>query len=387
MPQKNRHRTITPKAGKGAGSRKKRQPIDGQPGWKKQEVAAIIADSFHSVKFTEKKGTEVYFSKNVGNLDADTMQEVFDASWKAYVKIMKMARNENLQFKPGNDIPLQIKMFMALNGIEKLLPKGFQLNIDKMGNAPGYVINVFAECGWKFQHLFIEVAPVVRILYKKNRRLHDLFISFLKLLQHNGIDTWDKGLMGGDLELMEERILNWDADDKDLEDYKLCHQDYLRGEAAKYARLIRKAKLIPAEEMMKIARRFKAGEPISNLIYQGCQVFSKGYSLRQFCNYLPHEDYMDNTFLELETTVNVIWQKGDHLTCDYADTLDAMAQEGILPPHVWLTIDKNTKQEDFNKLPDMLGWPGELCQFFIRAEELINKFKNERSNRAAAKRI
>lgn len=372
MPAKNKNRRATQKHGARFEKRTAQQAIARAGRWEPKNFNAVIADSIHSVRLKEKSGTEIFFAYE-DDIDKKYWSNVLAGVWDAYTTASFILRGEVIK-ETVLDFKFEVAMFIALEKLKKLLPQGFDMNIDHDADEENWHVTFFKECEWNYGWNYFEVGPALLKLSKENKRLHLLLLSFLKAMRKAGVEFWCDGMIATDIEMMDDNIENIDFEN-DIQrlDYQNNIDLYKKGDARKYMSYIKKAPDLSFDEMQKRAYKYKSPSPIANAIYQGCEVFKTGYRIHDFGYYLPNESYLDNSFLELESQISIIW-KDDAMINDHRDTLDAIAQEGVQAPIVFQEIKKETKEIDFMKMRDKAAWPFQLYNYFNRADELIKKY-------------
>jgi hypothetical protein len=257
-----------------------------------------------------------------------------------------------------------------------MVPREFEFNIEQDEKTGDYFFMLYRICEWYLCWHFIEVGPTLIKLKKENRSLHDLFLSFLRLLNRHAADLWDIGLMGNSLDAMDDRVAQGEFEwtPEESEKYKNCIAEY-EGLPTQYLASIRKAKVYKAVDIQKRANRFKAGNPIANLISQGAELLLEDYEIQQY-RYWPGGEE-DSPYLDLESQINIIWKADDPLFDEHCEYIDALANEGIYEPVLSFRVDAGTRKVDFAELNKKSHWPHKLSGFFDRAQELINSHTNE----------
>jgi len=291
--------------------------------------------------------------------------------WAIYVNMMAKIRNEKLTLNPTAEglLPSTV-LTMALRGLRSLIPRDFDFNIEHT-NGVFYII-AYKVCNWPRMWHCLEVGPALLKLAKKNKPLHDLYLSFLRTFSEKaGVGLWDFGELGYAAESLDD----WLAEDDEAGKAEAiaCLKEYRMGYIHQYLKRIRRSKVMKPEDLSRRARRFKAGNPIANLIYQGAEILKGGYSIHQFI--YSHEGDSEDLFLELDLQLNIAWDLNDSITGHCETLLDSMAQEGVQEPVAALNIYSDTQLFDFDGLRKKSEWPDDLSNFFTRAWELTESFK------------
>lgn len=381
MPKDTKYQRTAPKRRTRVKRRVARRKSLRQSGSASPAPAAFIADSIYSLKLKPKSGPEVFFSLNGKDLDIDDAETIFNDLWKAYMRLHYLVKGEKTDFNPlAAGLSMPTVLHLLITNIKTLIPAAFNFNIDRRDNGD-YHFTIFKYCeGWGRWFHALNVGHAILVLAKKNKPLHDLFLSFLReFSQSIGIPLWDQGLMGNTLESMDDRILNL-AEEFEPEELKMYQEDidfYQSGVGAAYARRIRSAKRMKASQIRQQAMRYRSAvaNPIANLIVQGCEILLSPYRLYDY--YYMDECEQDGCYVELDCQVNIIWSRDDNLFYEHEGNLDAYANEGIQEPAMSIVISKDLKKFDPEEIKKKLAWPGELDKFFYRAYEITEKFKKD----------
>lgn len=377
MPKKTLSERSAPKSGYRPTRRDQGQISIGQPGRPETAPPSIIANSIFALTLKPKPGPLIFFALRGDDIDIDEGERIFDDLWQAYMRFYYLLKGEGTDFNPrtaGIDLPSCLHM--AISGFQKLVPKGFDLNIERESETGSYYFILFRYCdGWGRFWKQLEVGHVLQVLAIRNKPLHALFLCFIRLFSKStGIPLWDDGMMGNCLCMLDDKVLNMDDCSPDeiasvQEDIEL----YNEGAPAIYARKIRKAKRMTPGEIGKRAYRFKG--PIANLIYQGCQLLQAPNRIVDY--YYFDEAHEDSCYLELDCQANITWQTNDNLFYECDEYLNALAQEGVQEPVISLKIDGHLATFDMEELLAKCAWPAQLANYMSRAFEITTKFKKD----------
>lgn len=340
---------------------------------------AIFGDSIHRVSFKEKIGPEVFFKLSGENMEIENFEKIFNDLWKAYTNLNYLLTGEKIQFDLyATGLNKGTILFHVVTSFKKLIPQGFLVNVDEENGK--YFFIIYSDCGWQPSWHALEVGPALIKLKKQNKKLHDLFISFLRALRdYTGLDLWDEGMMGSTLEYMDEHLLNMkgEHDEGDLAEYKAGIELYADGLPAAYAKLIRRAKKIKPEMIRRHAQRFKARHPIAKLISEGTEILIADCNIYRFCYRGTMEDNEMDYFLSFDSQANIIWNIEDEFSREHEEALDSQANEGIQTPCFSFKIDASLRKIDFHELFEKCKWPEKFSQYFSRAFNLMKKFNHE----------
>lgn len=389
MPTKSKQTRPAPQIRRSSGGRNAKQKIVFQRGISQPFAAAIVADSIYNLRLKPIEGPVVY--KNVGiNINNGFSSkdfgiiDVYNDVYAIYKSLRKNLKGEKTFDTVKAGIDLGVGLHYILSEINKMTPAWMDINVERENSGKFYIV-AYAYCPFPASWHCIPVKDVVLKLKNENKALHDLFLSFLRSFSSKEygiyIDTWYNGYMSDMYDyVMEGELFQMQSeDDADTPEQKLIIEkyendihDYREGIAFKYQKLITKAKLMSGEELMKRAKRFKAGHPIANLIYQGA-TYMNGRKITDY-TYYPFDGFDDETFLPLCDQLNIIWDEADNVSRTYEEHLDACANEGIQEPYVRLPLTTKTKEIDINKLINDREWMMQLSEYFTRAIDFINTY-------------
>jgi hypothetical protein len=387
MPKKTGHKGITSGPRKSLKGRAQGQQAIGAPQRPASAPAAVIADSFYSLKLPPRTGAHVFLAKEGSNVKMDQVERLTGNLWETFMQLHFLVKGERTKFNPLKaGLSVSTSLSMAINGISGLLPKSFGFNVDDKDET--FSLTIYSSCdNWgAFWHI-LKVGHVLQVLAAKNKRLHNLFLSFLRQFSERiGISLWDEGMMGDSMESLDERLLNMPEEDyspTDIESVKDDIRFYQEGPGREYARKIRYAKPMTPRNILKVARRFKG--PIAGIICQGCLLLDKASKIWEFI--YDAEEYEDSYYLSLNDQVNIVWRDNDNLFYEHEGTLEALSNEGVQSPFVSQKIAGNVKKFSFDGLIERKEWLQDLSKFFISSYQVIQKFeKDEPINGHAAKK-
>lgn len=339
-------------------------------------TVAVLGNSLFAIRFREKPGPEVFFSTMGYRLD--DVDVFYKGVLKSLARLHFLKEGKPLTFDPirkGLSYPVSITWM--LRRIKEMIPAGCDFNIDR--DKSGYRIVVYRYCNFRPEWCVLEVGPAIIKLQKENSALLHLFLSFLRAFgERCTVELWDRGLMGNSLEMLDDNVLQMEGDSspEEIADIKKTIQEYRSGLPAKWAKMIRKARKVSPRALQVHAQRFKAGNPIANLIFQGAELLKPEFRLYDYLYYAcGEEDY--GCYLHLLDQAAIIWKAGDHLIHEHESYLDAEAQEGIMQPVAYVCIDDKTTSADLTKLRSKSSWPLQLQDYFRRAGELLAKYTRQ----------
>ncbi|MES1249922.1 MAG: hypothetical protein ABUL46_04515, partial [Chitinophaga rupis] len=342
------------------------------------------ADSFYSLKLTPKTGPQVMFGAEGHEYNLASAERMCNDLWDAFMRLKYLRTGKNSSFNPLQaGLSIAASLDMAIQGFRSVVPKEYDFNIDheKHGPTEDYHFIVYRHCqGWEpFKHI-LPIGDVLRGLAVKNRPLHDLFLSFIRLFSQSiGIPLWDQVISGMGVDHLDERLINMESNSSpdEMQDIRDDIELYNKGMAASYGRKIRSAKRMKPVELMRRARRFKG--PIAGIIYQGSELLMS--SCRLWDYYYLDEYFDDARYLELDAQVTILWREYDNLYFELEEYVEAVANEGIQEPIAYFHVDRHLKSFDLEELEAKIKWPAQLAKFIESAYQVIKKFNhNERVN-------
>lgn len=384
MPTKTRHKKSA-RATRKRAQRRAARPGPARRRGEKHAHPQFIADSIHALTLKSKKGVDVYF-----NLRGYQAQEIRNAD-NFYKDICGAFRNLYKQIK-GEDFGDPMKrmnmtrtdaLWFIINCLDSsLLPSGYKFNFDFDEHCTkecDYHITIYHECDWSEHWNVFDIGPAVKKLQKENPGLLKLFFSFLKkFAKVCGIDFWNDGFMGAELERMEERVWDWESyyEEKEMADgVREEYNIYTTGEIADIRKQISKAKDFSPAQILSAARRYKKQNPITKIIQLGAEVMRPGYNIMHYRYISVSENERPDFYLDLGDQLNIIWDFNDELTQMQQEALDSHANEGGFQyPLFAVKVTSKTKDIDFLKYKDAVRWPMQLHKFFSDTNDLLNKY-------------
>lgn len=399
MPAKTNNRTTAQRTRERLKRRSPKQKPARQRGQGSPAAADFVADSIFELKLDSKKGAEVFFTHNgeeeITHKDAEQMYKELYASYERIYTAVKGEETRDVH-QLGIDMP--VAFHHMLNNLKMgLLPSGYRFNVEfdeHCGAAQKYFFVIYHECEWPLQWHEFEVGPALLHLAKCNKPLHDLFLSFLKCFRACGIDLWHEGFMGATLDYMGDVVEEYLGSDEEVAaSMNAAIENYSKGDASRYAKLIVNAKTVKPGEMRRRAKLYKKDQEIANLIHHGSVIIEDGNNLRKYRYEPVKEEEGWDTYLDLDSQCNIIWDWEDALSNEHRETLDSHANNGVVQEPVWhRAIIANSKDFDFITFAKEVRWPRQLSNFFETANDLLHKYskkikKYERANRKPGKRV
>lgn len=358
----------------------------------RKKDTAIIGDSIFTVKFTPKSGAYVFLQMEVYNRDSSQITDQDYAqlhadlcsNWKLYKKLTGQKAFDVSRY--NSSLPSAILSYI-IDDLGKSLPEGWQFNIERIKEKFRFVIYKSADYHYSWNYI-----PVKRLLKKlahDNPVLHELMLSFLKLLNNKGVSLWHNGFAGmalesyGDSELENLHIEAVECDDKEMLDSyykaKKKYAEYTKGgEAFYYARKILNAADYTIDEMKEALSGFRMTRKQKNILQwmmKGCELLDNNYSIGHY-SYDADGTHDDATFLTVEDIYAIVWDDKDIVFDFIEDMINCYAQEGIEDHYCWFIVTPKT-QIDFTRLEKEAIWPLNFGEFINDAIPAIKKYLYE----------
>ncbi len=389
MPQTIKHRISSRRAGRNTGKRnRKAQPGRKRCRGEKKNAAGVIGNSIFALKLSVIPGVIVEQAiKRKGRVSwekDDDYEKMYYDLFGAYKNYCKLLGNDSIEFDPlKSGINLSQSCYMITNRIKELVPKAWKFNIDRHGDS--YCFTIFKDLDLSNYWHHFNIEPVVKFLVKKNKELHDLFLSAIAVLAAMDIQTWYSGNLYATDVLMDEynimdyiecRIDEESGVDEKMAEVNALRTNYSSGEVAAYQRLINNSFIKP-EVLKKITARLKVRNPIKKWILQVADLAGQGYMLRDFI-YEIGEDQDNDGALRLEDQITILWSDKDFvfdITSEYMDN-DA-ANFGTEYPVYHFSIDKRTKNAPFEKMYRAQNWISGITDLFNSYQDVLKYIKYE----------
>ena len=318
-----------------------------------------------------------------------------DDYYKMYADLLECLKNalrlvtgEVSTFDPlKSDLHIGVAMAYVTKAFENnILPKGCSYNIDR--DDEGYYFTIYDDCYFANCWHAFEIKNIVEKLYKENRRLHDLFIIFLRSFKmHTEIEGWWDDGMGFCEEWMEERLLNWEEGDEEKNEFEATLKSYRTGDPKKYEKLIRNAKTLSPDALLKRLSQFDQKNDIIKWMSDTCAFLKKPGCMHDFI-YYDVEGSNDMEGLRFSDQVTIIWSWDDAYTGMQEESIDMQAQRfGINPPVINLAIRKKNTSIDLDDLRDRCMWPAALSKIWESNRKIVVALSDQRKKKKSATQV
>lgn len=275
----------------------------------------------------------------------------------------------------SKDQALQLGELIA--NVRKMTPKGVDVIIqeDYHGN---WFITVLREVNWNYGWACFPVGKIFKVLRREDPFLHNVFLDFIKTFScFTGVDLWYYGLLGEEIERMDERLLNLqDEEGSDAEivkDYYKTIHYYGKGLPHEYEQELKFMGPIADIEWFIGAVDGYKKHPIAKMIREGVEILRHKKKITDYQIY--HADKEGNYFLSLDLEFCIAWSLSDLLASDAEETLDSYAQEGVEEPVQYIAIKEGVTVKNFDQFKEEDTFIEDLQQYFDRTWLRLNKIK------------
>jgi len=348
---------------------------------------SIISNSLFALTLKPKIGYDVIEKvngkKTVFESDEDPEQMYRDLL-AAVTRAQKLLKIEGTTMDPlASGMEYSVSMYMVINRFkETILPKGYDFNVDRDGDSGLYYFTVYKEVDFPWAWHTFEIKNVVMMLAKKNKRLHDVFISVIgNFYKHTGIDTWwNNGLCYMEYLMYdtEEFILNHfqpetpeeeEANRKKISD---MIEMYQKGDAYKYSRLIKAAKIEDPAKLMKRLSGFHKRNSVVQWLYKAIEFMMKPGCMEEYV----YEELEYDEGISLCQQSSLMWDYDDYAYQYQGQCLDEeSANCGVVPAYLNFPITKNNRFIDLANLPEREQWLMRFSKLHSEYNEMLNKIK------------
>jgi len=165
-------------------ARKNRQRKRRKESVREQESApGIIASSIYDLTVKPKAWVEILEKSNYQKQNSDIIfyKQLVDA----YNHGAALMGKERIEYKKSDTSPIALaNVYKKFK--ENICPKGFDVNIDqyyhKKKNEAHNCFSMYKEIEFPSYWHFFEIRHIVKDLARNNKKLHDLFIVFLRVI-------------------------------------------------------------------------------------------------------------------------------------------------------------------------------------------------------------
>lgn len=414
MPKKIRHKASPLSSRKGSNGRKNRKG-HGRPESGGSETGAprVIANSLFALTLKDKPGIEIEnkttdnnFRRISSYLAEDDYDQMYQDLLACFKNAVKVVLKERTGFDPlASGLGIGAALYYVTDGFKnQICPKGFKVNIDREDNE--YFFTIFTECSYgDFWHFF-EIRHVVEYLYKHNKKLHNLFLVFIKSFSVCcGIDFWFDDSMAYAGTWLEEHVEEW-QDNFETEEFdhendehgdgpqltvqgvsnyndcvKALH-DYKEGKAMQYQERLEAITPVSPGVLLKKLSQFNQRNRLVKFMIAACDLMKLPFRLPDFVYPVKnHEDEYNDVNLALDMQQNIIWDVDDEYTQRQCEAIDANANEGVYQPFAAISFRKNTKTVDLDRLHEAVKYPHlitELWKVYAAVAEVYKPKKRKK---------
>lgn len=386
MPAKLKHKAATQGARKSAKVRGNKQ----RPGRKgshgtKADTPRVIANSFFALTAKPKPAIAVSMIQE----GKASMASCDDNYMKVYADILKcvqraifLATGEASTFDPyknGYDLSESFDFIFRMLKTN-VIPAGWEYNIEQDWRTNEYLVVIYKACEFNtFWHVF-DIGATVQHLYKKNRKLHDLFILFLhNFCKHTTLDTWWGGALGYvDESMLEDHFHNMDFEtEEEKEEYRVRMEetiaDYNKGEISKYQKLIKSQLSLNVDQLRKSLSKFSKKSDLVKWMYSACEVMEQKATLNDFIYPELCEDSEGGIMFDQQ--VVLLWDITDIYSSEQEEYLECESQGiGVMDPIYHVRLTKDRKELDLNEMKKALDYPKQFTKLYHEYHAAIKKY-------------
>ncbi|HXR84293.1 MAG TPA: hypothetical protein VN722_08295 [Hanamia sp.] len=371
MPEKIVKKRTARKIGEGTYERNKRQETGRKRLQSSKNSDAIIADSISSLRLKPKGGAEVFLMSE----ENTSVQKIYNDLKSAYVQVTEMLKVEGICFKALEQLTMRVQLDWIITRFRKLLPFGFDFEI-RQSDTKTWCFVIFQELDQKNDYDVFFVENVIKYLQKNNRRLHDLFVEFLKILvQKIHIDGWWNSYADTFMEQeIEEFEQDGDRDEKYYQTLSKSVDTYKKGMPAKYEKKIKLPGYINPLLLSNKLKLIKQDKKLVNVLINGCKLLNEPYDINDFG--YAFENRMNDAGLRWEDQAAIMWTSTDAFFDYHEEFLNTEAQEGLFPPTIFKVIDKNIQESDFKWLKNGADWPVKFSNLIYSINETLRQYEH-----------
>lgn len=354
-------RQISSKAGKDPFKGEKRQIQVRRNRASKQVTAATFPATLGAIKYKHING---FFMKKW--VYPDDFQKMYEGVTKSYKLIKRAPRIDTTK---SEDIQMQ----QILSNIKSLLPKEANVIIQE-DYKDNWCLNIYREANWNYGWSCFAVGKVLKVLSREDDFLHETFLSFLKSFSKStGVDLWYYGLMGEQIDNLEERMINRDDEGDEVErEYLRAIYEYRHGKAAMYEKFL-KNQDSPTDpnQFIELLEDYKK-HPIAQIIRHGVELIKTGKRVTDYQMF--HQDKNESCYLPFDFGFCIAWSLTDALATETEECLDSYSMEGVEEPHQYLMLN-GKKKTDLKGFESKDSFVEDLQDFFNQTYKTLNKIK------------
>lgn len=348
------------------------------------QTPRIIGNSLFALTLKAKPEVEILHKtkgrKEFSHLnDDDNFFEIYNDLLPIAQHAIKLVTGETTKFDPlAESFDIGFSMQYPLSLFQNnVLPKGWSYNIDK--GEEGYYFTAYKECEFKECWHAFDIKPVVMYLRRTNKKLHDLFIVFIRTFMfYTDVKLWWHDIFAFSEEWLEENISNMmdeaesDDDWKSVIDAQETLDSYQSGEAYRYRKLIENAKHSSPEKLIAILQKFNSRNKVVQLMKDMCGFMQLPGCMNDFHYHEFAEEETGGEGLQFTDQAAIIWSWDEYASMT-GEWMDDIANNcGVIPPLLCLSITKKNRCIDFNAFQKRISWTFELSKLYSRYQKVTS---------------
>lgn len=393
MPQRIETRSTTHRIGKGTHRRNNKE---GQ-GCKersrtKADTSKVVASSLFALRLKPLVGIEVMEKQSLIITSSSYGEE--ENFYKMYNDLLEVTHHaiymitsdmNSFEFDPLKDGMHFSNAFTALlrHFEKKVLPEGFEYNIDK--DKEGYYFTLYSFCEFENHWHPFEIKPIVEYLEDKgDEQLMELFFTVLHTFKQE-TDTWS--WWGGGMSYAEcmmddyELENRYDLDDEDEYMEFANNSDlvlsYKSGYIYSISKKITNSPIDGAQSLMLELADFEQSDPIVEWMFKVLEfIMETPGNVRDYVYFQDEEDIeMGLNFMQM---VTIIWDWDDIYTKYEMEAIDSEAQNvGVSDATYSFTVRKGFDIENYIKRDEKKQWPMHLHKLWDYHTDFIEVIKRK----------
>lgn len=350
----------------------------------KAPAARILGNSLFTVSLKSKYGFEVLRKKESKGFDVneEDYDQMYDDLLATFRHAMKLVKNETTSFDPKNCGLDSICPFaFIINSFKReFLPAGYELNIDLDEGSGEYFFTMYKEVDWPWAWHTFELKTAVEYLLKRNKKLHDLFITVMRCFySKTGITSWFDGGYGYAEMMMDdigEYINNRDFESEEEQvkvelELEQLKYDYRKGQVKQYQKLLQGHDYKKPEQLEKMLSNFGRKSPVVQWMYK-CIEFLKLQG--RISDYEYEELYVEQEGLRVVQQATIIWDYNDAFFAWQEEAVDSDASNlGVIPPYITIPVTKHNRFIDLADLKEREQWMKKLSVLQNEYNEMLRK--------------
>lgn len=361
-----------------------------------EKPSAVIANSVFALTLKPKPLPNLYDQE--GQMHDPHVFRVYKDLTDSYNHGADLVGSEKIVFNKRETSTTAVANILELFK-KNICPKGFDVNIDehlnKKTRKPGYHFTIYNATEFPQYWHFFEIRHIVNDLFKKNRKLHDLFIVFLRsFIGRCGIPIWFEGSMqysqynlaeyteelreivhkGLDPTVLEGTGYTEPEITKRLTDIEKTMKEYATGQAHEYMQRIITAKPVKPHYLLRSLKSFPPQHKLVKFMKDACMLMKEKVGLPDFCYHQADGD--DDEGLGFDEQVCIIWDWSDHYSATQARHIDESARHlGVFKPTLCARIlPTGCGGLEMENIINNLGWTKKLTALHSQFMEIARRF-------------